>query len=157
MHPADKSRPRNILSLRKRSTALPKIDKLKTRNNLQTHTHESMTSLACTTQRSLPRNDSRTHIVADRLEKTGLYGNKQHYNYLTQHQTPRRKTAAELRKELDFDVTFRAEMDEVIHNIDCMKGKRAQVFSKLKSAETFWDEDRGHDGILGGREAKRRL
>jgi len=48
-------------------------------------------------------------------------------------------------------------MDEVIHNIDTLKGKKAQVFSKLKTAESYWDEDRGNDGIQAGRDAKRRL
>ena len=41
--------------------------------------------------------------------------------------------------------------------MDSLKGKRGQVFSKLKAAESFWDEDRGNQGIMAGREARQRI
>jgi hypothetical protein len=41
--------------------------------------------------------------------------------------------------------------------MDSFKGKKGQIFGKLKAAEHYWDEDRGNEGILAGREARRRL
>lgn len=41
--------------------------------------------------------------------------------------------------------------------MDSLKGKRGQIFTKLRAAENFWDEDRGNEGINAGREARQRL
>jgi hypothetical protein len=40
-----------------------------------------------------------------------------------------------LRKELDFDPTFRMEMEEAIGNIGRVPGMKAKVFNKLATAE----------------------
>jgi len=76
---------------------------------------------------------------------------------LLRQATPKRKTAAELRKELDFDHSFKYEMEEAISNIDRIPGMKTKVYNKLASAEQGWEEDKGAQGIVAGREARRRL
>ena len=71
--------------------------------------------------------------------------------------TPKRKTAAELRKELDFDPLFRMEMEEAIGNMDKVPGMKSKVFNKLTNAEQGWEDMKGFAGIAAGRDARRRL
>lgn len=59
---------------------------------------------------------------------------------LKSQQTPKRKTAAQLRKELDQDPQFKAEMDECIKNMDNLPGMRNKVIAKLATAEQSYED-----------------
>ena len=62
-----------------------------------------------------------------------------------------------MRQELDFDPIFRQEMEEAIGNIERIPGMKTKVFNRLTNAEQGWEDIKGSQGIMAGREARRRL
>ena len=163
MPPADRSKPLNSLQ---KATKFPKL-------SLGSSPSGSMRMMG---QSPMERRSNRQNIESQQcinyIENAASRGNlfvsaKQRrgsacqqysqHEMMMRQPTPKRKTAAELRKELDFDPTFRQEMEEVIGNIERIPGMKNHVFNKLQNCEQGWEDAKGGVGIAAGKEARRRL
>ena len=48
-------------------------------------------------------------------------------------------------------------MEEVVQNMDRIPGMKTKLFNRLASAERNWEDIKGNEGIIAGRNARKRL